>query len=91
MVDDRHRYLCRGLKNPNGVARITLNYEKFLLDKDGVPVRRYPRKLEAEDFEQDVQVNTVEIEYGKYQVQRVTSVFFCSFLCFCRFRVQYNG
>lgn len=50
-----YRYLCRGLKNPNGVARITLNYEKFLLDKDGVPVRRYPRKLEAEDFEQDVQ------------------------------------
>lgn len=50
------RYLCRGLKNPNGIARITLNYEKFLLDKDGVVVRRYPRKLEAADFEADVKV-----------------------------------
>lgn len=50
------RYLCRGLKNPNGIARITLNYEKFLLDKDGTVVRRYPRKLEAADFEQDVKV-----------------------------------
>lgn len=50
------RYLCKGLKNPNGVARITLNYEKFLLDKDGIPVRRYPRKLQAADFEQDIRV-----------------------------------
>eukprot|EP00904_Undaria_pinnatifida_P002745 jgi/Undpi1/12471/HiC_scaffold_5.g02142.m1 len=49
-----YRYLCRGLKNPNGIARITLNYEKFLLDGDGKVVRRYPRKLEAADFEQDV-------------------------------------
>eukprot|EP00752_Nemacystus_decipiens_P009946 g8869.t1 len=49
-----YRYLCRGLKNPNGIARITLNYEKFLLDKDGKVMRRYPRKLEASDFEADV-------------------------------------
>lgn len=48
------RYLCRALKNPNGIARITLNYEKFLLDKDGRVLRRYPRRLEASDFEQDV-------------------------------------
>ncbi|CAN0017628.1 unnamed protein product, partial [Scytosiphon promiscuus] len=39
---------------PNGIARITLNFEKFLLDKDGKVVRRYPRKLEAADFEADV-------------------------------------
>ena len=52
-----HRYLCRGLKNPNGIARITLNYEKFLLDGDGKVVRRYPRKLEAADFEADVKVH----------------------------------
>ncbi|CBJ48820.1 Glutathione peroxidase [Ectocarpus siliculosus] len=49
-----YRYLCRALKNPNGIARITLNYEKFLLDQDGKVVRRYPRKLEAADFEADV-------------------------------------
>eukprot|EP00903_Cladosiphon_okamuranus_P014278 g13261.t1 len=49
-----YRYLCRGLKNPNGIARITLNYEKFLLDQEGKVVRRYPRKLEAADFEADV-------------------------------------
>ncbi|CAN0151887.1 unnamed protein product [Scytosiphon promiscuus] len=49
-----YRYLCRALKNPNGIARITLNFEKFLLDKDGKVVRRYPRKLEAADFEADV-------------------------------------
>ncbi|CAN0121087.1 unnamed protein product [Ectocarpus sp. 6 AP-2014] len=49
-----YRYLCRALKNPNGIARITLNYEKFLLDQDGKVVRRYPRKLEAADFEADI-------------------------------------
>ncbi|CAM9340892.1 unnamed protein product [Ectocarpus sp. 4 AP-2014] len=49
-----YRYLCRALKNPNGIARITLNYEKFLLDQDGKVVRRYPRRLEAADFEADV-------------------------------------
>ncbi|CAM9145126.1 unnamed protein product [Discosporangium mesarthrocarpum] len=49
-----YRYLCSSMKNPNGIARITLNYEKFLLDSNGVPVRRYPRKLEAEDFEEDI-------------------------------------
>ncbi|CAM9516057.1 unnamed protein product [Ascophyllum nodosum] len=50
-----YRYLCRAGKNPNGIARVTLNYEKFLLDKDGTVLRRYPRKLEAADFEQDIQ------------------------------------
>lgn len=47
------------MKNPNGIARITVNYEKFLLDKEGKVLRRYPRKLEAADFEKDVQVQCI--------------------------------
>jgi glutathione peroxidase-family protein len=39
-----YKYLCRTLKNPNGIGRITLNYEKFLLGADGKPLRRYPRR-----------------------------------------------
>ncbi|CAM9317434.1 unnamed protein product, partial [Phaeothamnion confervicola] len=49
------KFLCRRLKNPNGIGRFTLDYEKFLLDAQGVPVRRYPRKLGALAFEADVQ------------------------------------
>ena len=37
-----------------GVGRLTLNYEKFLLDGDGKPLRRYPRKFTPYDFEADV-------------------------------------
>ena len=40
--------------NPNGVGRLTLNFEKFLLDGDGRPLRRYPRQFLAYDFEKDV-------------------------------------
>jgi glutathione peroxidase-family protein len=32
------------LPTPAGGARIGLNYEKFLLDHTGKPLRRYPRK-----------------------------------------------
>jgi glutathione peroxidase len=39
---------------PNGYSRITLNYEKFLLDAAGKPVRRYPRKFSAYDMEADI-------------------------------------
>ena len=38
-------YLTSKLATPNGYARITLNYEKFLLDSNGSPLRRYPRKV----------------------------------------------
>ena len=48
-----YRYLAKA-PNPNGVGRLTVNFEKFLLDKDGRPLRRYPRKFTAYDFERDL-------------------------------------
>ena len=47
--------LTKNFPTPNGYGRITLNYEKFLLDANGKPVRRYPRKFSAYDFEKDIQ------------------------------------
>ena len=47
--------LTNKLSTPNGYGRITLNYEKFLLDASGTPVRRYPRKFSAYDMESDIQ------------------------------------
>jgi glutathione peroxidase len=49
-----YRALTKTLPTPNGYERITLNYEKFLLDADGNPVRRYPRKFSAYDMEPDI-------------------------------------
>ena len=46
--------LTKKLSTPNGYGRITLNYEKFLLDSNGNPVRRYPRKFTAYDMEPDI-------------------------------------
>ena len=46
--------LTTELPTPNGYGRITLNYEKFLLDGKGRPLRRYPRKFSAYDFESDI-------------------------------------
>jgi len=46
--------LTKELLTPNGYGRITLNYEKFLLDAKGTPVRRYPRKYSAYDMEADL-------------------------------------
>jgi glutathione peroxidase len=46
--------LTKTLNTPNGYGRITLNYEKFLLDAEGNPVRRYPRKYTAYDMEADI-------------------------------------
>jgi len=40
--------------NPNNVSRITLNYEKFLLDADGKVVRRYPRLWPSDRMQRDV-------------------------------------
>jgi glutathione peroxidase len=40
--------------DPNGVGRLSLNFEKFLLDGDGRVLRRYPRKFTAYDFEADI-------------------------------------
>jgi glutathione peroxidase len=47
--------LTKNFPTPNGYGRITLNYEKFLLDANGKPVRRYPRKYSAYDMEKDIQ------------------------------------
>lgn len=49
-----YKALTRALPTPNGYSQITLNYEKFLLDSTGRPVRRYPRKLTAYDMEADI-------------------------------------
>ena len=46
--------LSKALPTPNGYGRITLNYEKFLLDATGKPLRRYPRKYSAYDMEADI-------------------------------------
>jgi glutathione peroxidase len=53
-ADPLYKYLCKTLRNPNKIARITLNFEKFLLDANGRPIRRYPRKYTAYDMEEDV-------------------------------------
>jgi len=53
-ADPFYKFLCKTLKNPNKIARITLNFEKFLLDDSGRPIRRYPRKYTAYDMEEDV-------------------------------------
>lgn len=49
-----YRYMTQTLRNPNRIARITLDFEKFLLDANGVPVRRYPRKFSAYEIEADI-------------------------------------
>jgi len=49
-----YKYLTTNAPNPNEVSRITLNYEKFLLDPDGTILRRYPRQWAADRMEKDV-------------------------------------
>ena len=48
------KYLTTNAPNPNDVSRITLNYEKFLLDSEGKVLRRYPRQWAADRMEKDV-------------------------------------
>lgn len=50
-----YAYLTASLPNPWGVNRIVFNYEKFLLDAEGRPLRRYPRKFPVSLMESDVQ------------------------------------
>ena len=47
-------WLTNALPNPWGVSRLVLNYEKFLLDGTGQPLRRYPRKFPPELIDADV-------------------------------------
>lgn len=49
-----YRWLTASFPNPWGVNRIVFNYEKFLLDAEGRPVRRYPRKFRPELIEVDI-------------------------------------
>lgn len=49
-----YNYLVNALPTPGGGARIGLNYEKILLDSEGRPLRRYPRKYAAASFADDV-------------------------------------
>lgn len=50
-----YKYMTTNMPNPNDVTRITLNYEKFLLDSEGSIMRRYPRQWSAERMEADIQ------------------------------------
>ena len=49
-----YSWLTRSLANPWGVNRLVFNYEKFLLDADGVPLRRYQRKYPVGFMEEDL-------------------------------------
>lgn len=48
------KYLTTNAPNPNNVTRITLNYEKFLIDADGKVLRRYPRMWGSDLIEKDL-------------------------------------
>uniref|UniRef100_A0A6U4LLP0 Uncharacterized protein n=1 Tax=Hemiselmis andersenii TaxID=464988 RepID=A0A6U4LLP0_HEMAN len=49
-----YKYMTTHAPNPNNVTRITLNYEKFLLDGEGNVLRRYPRQWGSDLIEKDV-------------------------------------
>ena len=50
-----YTWLQANFPNPWGVNRIVFNYEKFLVDDKGQPLRRYPRKYPISLIEADVQ------------------------------------
>ena len=50
-----YKYLVNALPTPAGGRRIGLNYEKFLLDSSGRPLRRYPRKYAVSSLAPDVE------------------------------------
>ena len=50
-----YAWLTTAFPNPWGVTRIVFNYEKFLLDGSGQPLRRYPRKFPISLIEPDVE------------------------------------
>ncbi|KAJ1633869.1 hypothetical protein T492DRAFT_582750, partial [Pavlovales sp. CCMP2436] len=53
--DPFYSYLVNTLPTPGGGKRIGLNYEKFLLDSSGRPLRRYPRKYGVPSMAPDVE------------------------------------
>jgi len=49
------RWMESTSRTPAGLGRIELNFEKFLVDGNtGLPVRRYPRKYQPLDIEDDI-------------------------------------
>ena len=38
-----YSWMTKALPNQWGVSRIVFNYERFLVDAEGQPLRRYPR------------------------------------------------
>ena len=40
------RWVLGKCRTPAGLGRIVANFEKFLLDENGRPLRRYPRKYD---------------------------------------------
>jgi len=49
-----YSWMTKALPNQWGVSRIVFNYERFLVDEEGQPLRRYPRKYPVEMMEADV-------------------------------------
>ena len=47
-------WLTKAFPNPWGVERVVFNYEKWLMDANGRPLRRYPRKFPVNFMEADV-------------------------------------
>jgi glutathione peroxidase len=45
---------AKDIGNKDGLSKISWNFEKFLVDKDGVPVRRYKPGIQPEELEKDI-------------------------------------
>jgi glutathione peroxidase len=66
-----YKYLVETLPTPGGGKRIGLNYEKFLLDSSGRPLRRYPRRFPLASIAPDVEaILAVEGEVPSPDEQR---------------------
>jgi hypothetical protein len=50
-----YTWMTNQMPNQWGVRRIVFDYERFLVDETGQPLRRYPRKYPVEMMEADVQ------------------------------------
>ena len=57
-----YAWLTAKLNNPWGVTRLVFNYEKFLVDASGQPLRRYPRRFPVALMEADVRAVLAGLE-----------------------------
>ena len=57
-----YAWLTAKLINPWGVTRLVFNYEKFLVDASGQPLRRYPRRFPVQLMEADVRAVLAGLE-----------------------------